>query len=100
VGAEGINDFFEFASEFADGERWKILRAEGWDDFEERLAVVVGELPVRRRQALMMLLLALIEDYVTSEDVRSWMDGHDIGDDGGIEELIAWLRLTRAEDAR
>ena len=28
-----MDAFFEFASEFADGERWKLLRSEGWDDF-------------------------------------------------------------------
>lgn len=98
MGTDGSDHFLDFATEFADGERWKVLRAEGWTDFEERLAVVVGELPVRRRQALMMLLFALMEEYVESAEVRSWFDDHDISDEPGIEELIAWLRLKRAGD--
>jgi hypothetical protein len=100
MAGDGIDDFLDFATEFADGERWKLLRAEGWADFEERLAVVIGDLPVRRRQALMMLLFALVESYVAPADVRAWMDDHDIGDEAGIEELIAWLRLRRSPDLR
>lgn len=87
--------FLEFATEFADGDRWKILRADGWDDFERRLAETVADLSVRRRQALIMLLFALIEDIVAPVHVRAWLDGHDLGTDDGIEEMIAWLRQTR-----
>jgi hypothetical protein len=88
--------FFEFAAEFADGERWKLLRAQGWEDFELRLAQVVGDLPVRRRQALMMLLFCLIEEVLAPEQIREWLDAHDISTDAGIEELIAWLRARRS----
>jgi hypothetical protein len=92
----GADAFLEFASEVADGERWRLVRAEGWTDFEERLAVTVGDLPVRRRQALMMLLLALAEELVSPEEVRAWVDGHDLSGDDGIEGMIAWLRSRRA----
>ena len=87
--------FLEFATEFADGERWKLLQSEGWEDFEVRLAETIGDLPVRRRQALMMLLFALVEELVTPADVRSWIDGHDVTTDEGIEALIGWLRGRR-----
>lgn len=87
--------FLEFATEFADGDRWKLLRADGWADFERRLAETVADLSVRRRQALIMLLFALVEELVAPADVRSWLDGHDVASDEGIEALIAWLRETR-----
>jgi hypothetical protein len=96
-GADATEQFFEFAMEFADGERWQLLRAKGWDDFEERLAETIGDLPVRRRQALVMLLFSLVEGFVAPPDVRAWIDGHDLLSDDGIEAMIAWLRRRRAE---
>jgi hypothetical protein len=90
-----LDIFFEFASEFADGERWKLLRSQNWEDFQERLAQVVGELPVRRRQALMMLLFALIEGFVDSDALAAWMNDNDLTRDEGIDEMIAWLRDRR-----
>lgn len=87
--------FLEFATELADGDRWKLLRADGWEDFERRLAETVADLSVRRRQALIMLLFALVEELVASADVRAWLDGHDVGSDDGVEQLIAWLRERR-----
>ncbi len=90
-----IDAFFEFATEFADGERWKLLRAEGWEDFEQRLAVTVAELPVRRRQALIMLLFSLVEEMTSPADVREWMGENNVSTDDGIEALIAWLRRRR-----
>lgn len=87
--------FLTFAAEIADGERWTVLRADGWDDLQERLAQVIGDLPARRRQALIMLLFALIEEYVTPEEVRQWIDTHDLAGDDGVEQIIAWLRQSR-----
>jgi len=81
-----MDAFFEFATEFADGERWKLLRSEGWEDFVERLAHAVGDLPPRRRQALMMLLFVLMEEFAAPEEVRAWLDEHDITTDAGVEE--------------
>ena len=91
------DSFLEFAAEFADGERWKLLRAEGWEDFQARLAEVVGDLPVRRRQALMMLLYSLVEETVDPAQVRDFLDVHDVSTDDGIEDLIAWLRQKRLD---
>jgi hypothetical protein len=90
-----LDAFMEFATEFADGERWKLLRAQGWDDFEQRLAEALGDLPVRRRQALIMLLFALVESFVAPADVREWLDGHDVSTHDGLEALITWLREKR-----
>lgn len=95
-GADRADAFFEFAMEFADGERWQLLRAKGWDDFEERLAETIGDLPVRRRQALVMLLFSLVEGFVDPADVRAWMDRHDVQTDAGVEAMIGWLRRRRA----
>jgi hypothetical protein len=97
---DGPDAFYEFAMEFADGERWKLLRAEGWDDVEERLAEAVGNLPVRRRQALMMLLFALVEEVAAPSEVQDWMGAHDVSTDDGVEALIAWLRQRRLDAAR
>lgn len=91
--------FIELAAEFADGDRWKVLRNDGWEDFLARLAEAVGDLPVRRRQALMMLLFSLVEETVRPEDVRAWLDGNDVGDDEVLEEFIAWLRSRRLDPA-
>jgi hypothetical protein len=92
-----MDAFFEFATEFADGERWRLLRSQGWDDFVERLANSVGDLPARRRQALMMLLFVLIEEIVGPDQVRGWLEDHDVRTDSGVEEMIAWLRSLRSE---
>lgn len=89
--------FLGFAAEFADGERWKLLQSEGWEEFQGRLAEVVGDMPVRRRQALMMLLFAMVERTVDSAQVREFLDTHDASSDEGVEAIIAWLRQKRSE---
>ncbi len=94
------DSFLDFAAEIADGERWEVLRADGWDDLQERLAEVIGMLPVRRRQALMMLLFALVEEFVTPQQVRTWLAAHDVSADRGLEALISWLRQARAARGR
>jgi hypothetical protein len=95
--APGPDAFLQFAAEIADGERWKVIRADGWEDMQVRLAEAMEELPVRRRQALIMLLFALVEQFVTPEDVRDWTAAHDLSGDDGVEALIAWLRQARAQ---
>lgn len=94
---EAMDAFFEFASEFADGERWRLLRAGGWDDFIERLANALGDLSPRRRQALMMLLFVLVEELASPDDVREWLADHDLRDDADIEQMITWLRGRRSQ---
>jgi hypothetical protein len=34
----GDSVFIDFATEIANGEPWKLLRANNWDEFKERLA--------------------------------------------------------------
>jgi len=62
--------FAEFLVELSDGKRWALIRAEGWADFIERLSELIEELPVRRRQALMMLLFALAYEQLTPDASR------------------------------
>lgn len=87
--------FSEFLADLSDGKRWALVRAEGWDDFVQRLSDLVIELPARRRQALMMLLFALVYEQITPEDARQWCDEHEVDTDEGIERMISWLRQFR-----
>ncbi len=89
------DQFAEFLAEISDGKRWALLRAEGWDDFIQRLSDLIVDLPARRRQALMMLLFALVYEQLTPEDAKSWLDQHDVDSDDGLEEMISWLRQFR-----
>jgi hypothetical protein len=91
--------FAEFIAELSDGKRWALLRADGWDDFIRRLSELIAELPVRRRQAIMMLLFALAYEQLTPEAAREWFDQHDVNDDAGIEAMISWLRPLRPPQA-
>lgn len=89
------NPFAEFVTELADGKRWTLLRAEGWDDFVNRLADLVTQLEPRRRQALVMLLFALVDRQLTPETAKEWFDSHDIDSDEGLAEMLRWLRQFR-----
>lgn len=91
----GDNPFAAFVAELADGQRWTLLRAEGWDEFVERLTALVAELEPRRRQALVMLLFALVDRQLTPEQAKEHLDAHDIDSDEGVAELIEWLRRFR-----
>ena len=79
-------------AELADGSRWELIRAGGWEDFSERLSIVIAGLPPRRRQALVMLLFALSERMLTPAEAEAWIAAHDLDRDGGVEAMIAWLR--------
>jgi hypothetical protein len=94
--ALGGDDLFGvFLAELADGQRWRLARSEGWDDFVERVSGVIGELPLRRRQVLVMLLFALSDELISPEELQAWMAGRDVDSDEGVEEMIAWLRQFR-----
>ena len=45
----------------------------------------------------MMLLFTLMEEFASPEEVRAWLDEHDITSDAGVEELITWLRQRRTD---
>jgi hypothetical protein len=92
---EDDDPFRSFLAELADGKRWELLRADGWEGFAERLAALIVDLPVRRRQALVMLLFALSERMITPDEANGWIAGHDLDSDAGVEEMIAWLRVLR-----
>lgn len=87
--------FSEFLADLSDGKRWQLLRAEGWDDFIQRLSDLIIELPARRRQALMMLLFALVYEQLTPEHARQWCEEHEVDSAEGIEAMISWLRQFR-----
>jgi len=89
------NPFAAFVAELADGQRWTLLRAEGWDDFVERLTTLIAELEPRRRQVLVMLLFALVDQQLTPEEAKAYVDAHDIDSDEGVEAMVAWLRGFR-----
>lgn len=95
--SDPVDPFLDFATQFADGERWRLLRAQGWEDFQERLAEAIGDLPVRRRQALMMLLFSLVEGFVDPADVADWLSSHDVTSDDQVEATIVWLRQRRRD---
>jgi hypothetical protein len=44
---------------------------------------------------LVMLLFALTEGLVSSEELQAWMAERDLETDDGVEEMIAWLRQFR-----
>jgi hypothetical protein len=79
----------------ADGKRWELIRTDGWEEFSERLADLIVTLSPRRRQALVMLLFALSERVITPEAANAWIADHDLGTDGELEAMIAWLRQFR-----
>jgi hypothetical protein len=91
----GDDPFTEFLGELADGQRWRLARSKGWDDFIERLSRLIVDLPLRRRQALVMLLFALTEELVGPDEVQTWIADHDVQSEGGVEAMIAWLRQFR-----
>lgn len=95
MSSDGDDPFREILGELADGKRWALLRADGWEEFSERLASIIVMLPPRRRQALVMLLFALSERMITPDHVEAWMAEHDVDADDGVEEMIGWLRRFR-----
>jgi hypothetical protein len=92
------NPFAELVAELADGQRRSLLRAEGWDDFVARLATVIARLDPLRRQALVMLLFALVDRQLNPDEARAWLEGHDIDSDDGLREMVGWLRQFRPSE--
>jgi hypothetical protein len=90
--------FRTLLAEFSDGERWKLIRAEGWDDFVERLSQSIAELPIRRRQALLMMLLAMSDGNLRPEAVDTYLAGRNMEEDAEVDALIDWLHQFRPHD--
>lgn len=87
--------FGDFVTELADGKKWALLRAEGWEDFVERLSLLIADLEPKRRQALVMLLFVLLDGALTPEQAQEWLDDHDLEDPAAVDQLITWLRQYR-----
>jgi hypothetical protein len=95
MGDSSENPFAEFVTELADGEKWQLIRADGWDDFVERLTALIADLDPRRRQALVMLLFALVDRQLTPAEAQEWLEDHDTESDDGLLQMITWLRQFR-----
>jgi hypothetical protein len=87
--------FGALLAELADGEKWKLVRGEGWEQFARTLGDAIGSLDVRRRQAIVMVLVAISTGGLTSQDVGKFLSSRDMEDDGEVEALITWLRSHR-----
>jgi hypothetical protein len=90
-----LDPFVEVMTELSDGLRWKLSRADGWDEFVDRLSRLLPELSLRRRQAVIMLLFALTEKILTPDQLAAWLADHDATSDAGLEEFLGWLRGFR-----
>jgi hypothetical protein len=87
--------FDSLLAQLADGEKWKVARGEGWEEFARTLGDAIGSLDIRRRQAIVMVLVALSTGSFTSRDVEEFLSGRDMEDDNEVEALITWLRTRR-----
>jgi hypothetical protein len=87
--------FGSLLSQLADGEKWRVVRGEGWDEFASTLGDAIGSLDVRRRQAIVMVLVAIATGSVTSGEIESFLSDRDMDDDVEVEALITWLRPRR-----
>src|ERR1700722_2505193 len=76
--AKNDDPFRDFLAELADGNRWQLIRTDGWEDFAQRLSELIVILPPRRRQALVMLLFALSERMIDPDDADQWIAHHDL----------------------
>jgi len=90
--------FRSILAELGDGQKWKLIRTEGWEEFVTRLSTVIAELPIRRRQALLMMLLAMSDGNLTPEVIEGYVGGRDLEDEREIDALIEWLRAFRPKD--
>ncbi|MHB1988120.1 MAG: hypothetical protein ACYCSF_09055 [Acidimicrobiales bacterium] len=90
--------FAGLLSELSDGQQWKLIRADGWTDFIERLSQVIVELDIPRRQAIVMLLFAFAEGLLTPEQVGGYLGEHEVDSESGLAEFITWVRQFRPRD--
>jgi hypothetical protein len=90
-----MDPFVEVMTELSDGLRWTLARADGWDDFIDRLSRLLPELSLRRRQAVIMLLFALSEKLLDPDQLSGWLADHDATSERGLEEFLGWLRGFR-----
>lgn len=84
--------FAVLLGELSDGQQWKLIRADGWNEFVVRLSEVISDLSVARRQAIVMLLFAFAEGILSPDEVRDYLADHEVDSDGGLADFISWLR--------
>lgn len=87
--------FAGLLTDLADGQSWKLIRAEGWSDFLVRLSECIGELSILRRQAIVMLLFAFAEGTLSPEQVSEYLASRQVDDEAGLAEFVEWLRQFR-----
>ena len=87
--------FAALLAELSDGQQWKLIRADGWDDFVERLSRIITEVSPERRQAIVMLLFAFAEGTLTPEAVGTHLTRHEVDSDSGLRDFVSWLRQFR-----
>jgi|SRR5205809_6024539 len=92
---DDVDPFVELLGELTDGQKWKVIRAQGWEEFCARLAETISTLTPRRRQGIIMLLVALSTDAVEPQQVEDFLRGRNMDTDEELEALIAWLRERR-----
>ena len=84
--------FHDLLAHLSDGARWKILSGEGRNEFAERLTQEIVDLEPRRRQAIIMILFALLAMNLDPDELATYLAGRDMTRDDEVESLITWLR--------
>jgi len=84
--------FVDLLGQLADGARWKVLSGKGRQEFAERLTQEIVDLELRRRQAVLMCLFALLAMDMQPGDLTAFLSGRDMSQDAEVEALIVWLR--------
>jgi hypothetical protein len=88
-------EFVSLLRQLADGEKWKVARGEGWEAFAQTLGTAIGSLDIRRRQAILMTLVAVSTGSLRPEDVNRFLEDRDLEDDDEVTAFIEWLRSHR-----
>jgi hypothetical protein len=91
-GVDEHDAFGDLLAQLADGAQWKVMSGVGRQKFAERLTREIGDLELRRRQAIVMCLFALLAGDMQADDLAGFVQGRDMRDDAAVEALIAWLR--------
>ncbi len=89
------NEFVSLLRQLADGEKWKVVRGDGWEAFAQTLGTAIESLDVRRRQAILMTLVAVSTGSLQPEHVNNFLEGRDLDDDHEVAAFIEWLRAHR-----
>jgi hypothetical protein len=89
---EGDAAFLSLLSQFADGARWKVLRDEGREDLAHQLASELCAMSERQREALMLVIFALLAFDIQVADLFAFILGRRMSDPDEVENLMIWVR--------